>query len=149
VAGGNAIRNRARHPPPERSHCLVSPAGEQSAYAHAPAWPGRPHDSFVEGLWYYQRPARGQRRELALPTGAVDIIFNLAGEDCRIVDDVDELMRRAVEAGATIVRELENDAHGERAGLIRDPFGHEWHLGQQIEEVSAGEMQRRHSAMFS
>ena len=30
--------------------------------------------------------------------------------------------------------------------MIRDPFGHEWLLGQHIEDVSTEEMQKRYTA---
>ena len=49
------------------------------------------------------------------------------------VDDVDALGRRAVEAGATMVLEPTDQAHGERQCRVRDPFGHEWLLGQEIQ----------------
>ena len=64
------------------------------------------------------------------------------------VDNVDALMSQAVEAGATVVRELKDQFYGERSGSVRDPFGHEWLLGQHIETVTPEEMQRRYSAMF-
>ncbi|MCU1238900.1 MAG: Glyoxalase family protein [Candidatus Solibacter sp.] len=59
------------------------------------------------------------------------------------VDAVDALVDRAVGAGATLVRPLENQFYGERTGVIRDPFGHEWLLGEQIEAMTPEEMQRR------
>jgi PhnB protein len=62
------------------------------------------------------------------------------------VDDVDALARRAVEAGATVVRGPVDCDHGERQCRIRDPFGHEWLLGQEIESVPPEEMQRRFEA---
>ncbi len=49
------------------------------------------------------------------------------------VDDVDGLAARAIEAGATMVSEPRDHDHGERQCRIRDPFGHEWLLGQPIE----------------
>jgi uncharacterized glyoxalase superfamily protein PhnB len=64
------------------------------------------------------------------------------------VDDADALMRKAVEAGATVVREMSDAFYGERSGTVRDPFGHEWLLGHQIEEVAPEEMQRRYTALF-
>ena len=64
------------------------------------------------------------------------------------VDDADALMRRAVEAGATVVREMSDAFYGERSGSVRDPFGHEWLLGHQIEEVTPEEMQRRYDKLF-
>ncbi|MGH9723375.1 MAG: VOC family protein [Bryobacteraceae bacterium] len=64
------------------------------------------------------------------------------------VDNVDALMQQAKDAGATVLRELKNEFYGERSGSVRDPFGHEWLLGQHIEDVSTEEMQRRYDAMF-
>ena len=64
------------------------------------------------------------------------------------VADVDKAFERAVHAGATVVRPLQNQFYGERSGTVRDPFGHEWLLGSQIEEVAPEEMQRRYTALF-
>jgi uncharacterized glyoxalase superfamily protein PhnB len=65
------------------------------------------------------------------------------------VDNCDAMMKRAVELGATIVRQPTDQFQGERSGVIRDPFGHEWLLGHDIEQVSVEEMQRRYTAMFT
>lgn len=62
------------------------------------------------------------------------------------VDDVDALAERAVAAGATMVMAPADQAHGERQCRLRDPFGHEWLLGHEIEKVSREEMQRRFAA---
>ncbi len=62
--------------------------------------------------------------------------------------DVDRLFARAVEAGATVLRPLADQFYGERSGTVRDPFGHEWLLGGELEKVSPEEMQRRYTAMF-
>lgn len=64
------------------------------------------------------------------------------------VQDVDALTSQAVAAGATLIMEPADQFYGERASKVRDPFGHEWLLGSQIEEVTPAEMQRRFSAMF-
>ena len=64
------------------------------------------------------------------------------------VDDADEVIRRAVAAGAEIEREPKDEFYGERSGCIRDPFGHRWNIGHSIEEVSSEEMQRRYTAML-
>jgi PhnB protein len=65
------------------------------------------------------------------------------------VDNADEVIRRAVEAGAKIEREPQDQFYGERSGSIRDPFGHRWNIGHSIEEVSPEEMQRRYSALMA
>lgn len=64
------------------------------------------------------------------------------------VDDADEVIRRAIKAGAEIEREAEDAFYGERSGSIRDPFGHRWNIGHSIEEVSTDEMQRRYTEML-
>ncbi len=64
------------------------------------------------------------------------------------VDDADALIARAVAAGATIVRPANDQFYGERSGTLRDPFGHEWNIGHEIEKVTPEEMQRRYDAMF-
>ena len=62
--------------------------------------------------------------------------------------DADALAARAVAAGAAMVREPVDQFYGERSCLIRDPFGHEWMLGHEIEKVTPAEMQHRYTAMF-
>ncbi|CAN5669966.1 Dot/Icm type IV secretion system effector PhnB [soil metagenome] len=64
------------------------------------------------------------------------------------VDNADEVIRRAVQAGAEIEREPQDAFYGERSGSIRDPFGHRWNIGHSIEEVSPEEMQRRYTGML-
>lgn len=56
------------------------------------------------------------------------------------VTDVDVQFQRAVDAGATVVAPLEDQFWGDRYGLIRDPFGHQWSLGQPVREVSMAEI---------
>ncbi|MGY6502478.1 MAG: VOC family protein [Acidimicrobiales bacterium] len=55
------------------------------------------------------------------------------------VADVDALFARSVEAGATALREPEDQPHGARHGTILDPFGHRWMLSQTLEELSIDE----------
>lgn len=64
------------------------------------------------------------------------------------VNNADDLAARAIAAGAEMVREASDAFYGERTCVIRDPFGHEWMLGHEIEQVSPEEMQRRYTAMF-
>jgi len=39
--------------------------------------------------------------------------------------------------------------YGERGGTIRDPFGHDWLIGHNIEDVAPEEMQRRYTKLMS
>jgi PhnB protein len=61
-------------------------------------------------------------------------------------EDVDALVKRAVDAGAEIVRPVENQFYGDRAGGLQDPFGHKWHIATHVEDVSPEEMKRRMEA---
>jgi uncharacterized glyoxalase superfamily protein PhnB len=65
------------------------------------------------------------------------------------VTDVNSAFERALRAGATVVKPLQDQFYGERSGTVRDPFGHEWLLGGHLEDVSTEEMQRRYTALFT
>jgi PhnB protein len=58
------------------------------------------------------------------------------------VPNVDELVRQAVSAGATIERPVADQFYGDRVGTIRDPFGHRWFIHTHIKDVSPEEMKR-------
>ena len=64
------------------------------------------------------------------------------------VDDVDAMTRQAADAGAKVIMEPMDQFYGERSSKVLDPFGHEWFLGSEIEEVSREEMQRRFNEML-
>jgi PhnB protein len=59
------------------------------------------------------------------------------------VEDVDAVVKRAVEAGATITMEVADQFWGDRFGSIRDPFGHSWSLATHVEDVPPEEMAER------
>ncbi len=62
------------------------------------------------------------------------------------VDDVDTKFQRALDAGATVVAELTDQFWGDRYGVVADPFGHHWSMGQPVREVSVEEIQAAMSA---
>ena len=64
------------------------------------------------------------------------------------VDNADDVIDRAVKAGATLEIAAKDEFYGERSGCIRDPFGHRWNIGHHIEDVSSTEMQRRYTEML-
>jgi PhnB protein len=65
------------------------------------------------------------------------------------VDDVDDTVARAIEAGATVLRPVSDQFYGDRAGMIQDPFGHKWHLATRKEAVTPEEMQKRMNEGFA
>ena len=60
------------------------------------------------------------------------------------VADADDTVVRAERAGATVLRPVQDQMHGQRSGMIVDPFGHQWFIGTPIEDVSPEEMQARY-----
>ena len=59
------------------------------------------------------------------------------------VEDVDATFERALQAGATALRPVENQFYGDRSGQLEDPFGHRWSIATHVEDVSPEEMARR------
>lgn len=64
------------------------------------------------------------------------------------VPDVDKFVKRAVDAGAKLVRPVENKFYGDRAGSLEDPFGHQWHFSTHVEDVPPDEMAKRAQAFM-
>lgn len=62
------------------------------------------------------------------------------------VEDVDAVVARAVELGATLKRAPENQFFGDRDGFVIDPFGHGWVIATHVEDVSPEEIAGRMAA---
>jgi len=65
------------------------------------------------------------------------------------VPDVDAVVEKAVDEGATITREVADQFWGDRFGTITDPFGHVWSIGTHVEDVPADEMAERAKAAMA
>ena len=63
------------------------------------------------------------------------------------VTDVEDRFQRAIDAGATVVMPLEDQFWGDRYGMLEDPYGHRWSLGQPVREVSYEEIQQAANQM--
>ena len=62
------------------------------------------------------------------------------------VEKVDDVFKAAIDAGATETSAVQDKFYGDRMGSLKDPFGHIWHIGTHIEDVSPEEMENRVSA---
>lgn len=62
--------------------------------------------------------------------------------------DVDAAFDRAIQAGASRVRPVEDQFYGDRSGTLADPYGYQWTLATHVEDVSTEEAQRRMNAML-
>jgi PhnB protein len=59
------------------------------------------------------------------------------------VEDVDAVVKQAIEAGATITMEVADQFWGDRFGSVTDPFGHSWSIATHVEDVPPEEMAER------
>ena len=59
------------------------------------------------------------------------------------VKDVDTSFKQAVDAGARVIKPLEDQFYGDRTGELKDPFGHIWFLSTHKEDLSLDEIRQR------
>jgi len=59
------------------------------------------------------------------------------------VTDVDTVFARALAAGGTVMKPLQDQFYGDRSGTLTDPFGHVWTVATHVEDVAPDEMDRR------
>ena len=65
------------------------------------------------------------------------------------VEDADAAFERAIAAGATELRPIENQFYGDRSGQFEDPFGHRWNVATHVEDVPPDEMAKRAAAAMA
>lgn len=58
-------------------------------------------------------------------------------------EDVDATFARAIAAGGTEEKAVQDQFYGDRSGTLVDPFGHRWTVATHIEDVAPDEMERR------
>jgi PhnB protein len=69
----------------------------------------------------------------------------IGGSPVRIhldVTDVDAFAEKALSAGATLVRPIEDHFYGARSGHLADPFGYTWVVSTHLKDVPIEDMQR-------
>jgi PhnB protein len=65
------------------------------------------------------------------------------------VEDVDAVVKQAVDAGAKVEMEVQDQFWGDRFGSVTDPFGHNWAIATHVEDVPPEEMSRRAEAAMA
>jgi PhnB protein len=66
------------------------------------------------------------------------------------VEDVDEVVQQAIDAGARVTMPVEDQFWGDRFGKVADPFGHEWQIATRTQDLTPEEiMERSKEAMAS
>jgi uncharacterized glyoxalase superfamily protein PhnB len=59
------------------------------------------------------------------------------------VEDPDQLFKKAQQAKATVIREMEDQFYGDRVGAVKDEWGNLWWIGKHVEDVDQKELERR------
>ena len=75
--------------------------------------------------------------------GGTPVAFFIYGKN------VDAAWKRALDAGGAVVMPLADQFWGDRAGCLKDPFGHHWWLAQHMEDLTPDELKQRAEAFFS
>ncbi|MGL4461437.1 MAG: VOC family protein [Planctomycetia bacterium] len=85
-------------------------------------------------------PDMGYRGPHSLGGSSVSILL--------YVDDVDACFRRAVDAGAKEMMDVQDQFDGDRRGTVSDPFGHLWLIATRKETISPDEMRKRYAELL-
>jgi PhnB protein len=59
------------------------------------------------------------------------------------VEDVDATYRRALTAGATPLRQPDDEFYGDRSAGVEDSWRNQWWLATHVEDVSSAELEAR------
>ena len=64
------------------------------------------------------------------------------------VTDADAQWKKALAAGAQVFFPLKDQFWGDRYGVVRDPFGYKWSIGQAIRKLSESELEEAAKEAF-
>lgn len=67
----------------------------------------------------------------------------------RYVKDCDSAMNQAVKAGASVVMPASDMFWGDRYGMVKDPFGHQWSIATHIKDMTDEEMMKAGEEAFA
>ena len=65
------------------------------------------------------------------------------------VEDVDAVVKQAVDAGATVVMPVADMFWGDRYGQVEDPFGHRWSVATHIRDMTPDQMREEMNKAMS
>jgi PhnB protein len=82
----------------------------------------------IDGFHFFAVDENPEAMNLSpIALGGTSVRLNL------IVDDPDDVVARAIEAGATEVFPVNDQPYGLRQGRIADPEGHHWLVGKPLD----------------
>jgi PhnB protein len=84
-----------------------------------------------------ENPKMGQGHTSASSIGASPVSLYL------YVPDVDQVVDRAIRAGAKVLKPIQDQFYGDRSAFLQDPFGHLWGVATHIEDVAPKDLEER------
>jgi uncharacterized glyoxalase superfamily protein PhnB len=81
-----------------------------------------------------------------LPQSTLKLPKELGGTSVGIflyVEDVDEVVQQAIDAGAKVTMPVEDQFWGDRFGVVADPFGHQWQIATHTQDLTPEEILER------
>ena len=84
--------------------------------------------------------------------GTLECPQTLGGTSVRLILEVDDaaaVVRQAVAAGASVMMPVTEMFWGARYGKLRDPYGHEWGINEQVQHLSTAEEAQRGNEYFT
>ena len=64
-------------------------------------------------------------------------------------ENVDQMFAIALEAGAQELRPVIDQFYGDRAGTLKDPFGHTWTIATHMEDLTEDQLNQRMQDYFN
>lgn len=58
-------------------------------------------------------------------------------------EDAESLYEQAIEQGCEVMRPMMDQFYGDRAGTLKDPYGHVWTVGMHVEDLTQEELIKR------
>ena len=110
--------------------------------------------AFDGQVTYRMNDEQGNVRHVEMKIGDSMVMIGQARDEWKsrpgmfvlYVPDCDAVYKKAVDAGATVVRELATQAYGDRSGGVQDSQGNQWWISTHVEDVSPEEVERRMKA---
>src|SRR3954453_15982573 len=65
------------------------------------------------------------------------------------VEEVEAVVKQAVDAGATVTMEVADQFWGDRFGTVTDPFGHVWSIATHVEDLTPEQIAERGEAAMA
>ncbi len=86
-------------------------------------------------------PEMGARSPISLGGSPVTLML--------YVPNVDQTFAQAVAAGAIAIMPVADQFWGDRYGMVKDPFGHQWAIATHMEDLTPAQIAERHAAAFA